>query len=168
MMKRLLLYGLAFASICTIFTSCMPKDELVYAGPDVVEFKNNLLSRVAARQPAGVTLNAVLSRTASVNTRGTDTIYVNLIGPQKSTATDINFSIGAGSTAIAGTHFNFRSTNATKVTIPANSSTGFLLVDMVPGSITGSATFPLVLTLTGNGDIKPSENYKTFTLTLRN
>lgn len=167
-MKRLLLYGLAFASICTIFTSCMPKDELVYTGPDVVEFKNHLLSRVAARQPAGVTLNAVLSRTASVNTRGTDTIYVNLVGPQKSTPTDINFSIGVGSTAVAGTHFNFRSTNTTKVTIPANSSTGFLLVDMIPGSITGTATFPLVLTLTGNGDVKPSENYKTFTLTLRN
>jgi len=167
-MKRLLLYGLAFASICSIFTSCMPKDELVYTGPDVVEFKNHLLSRVAARQPAGVTLNAALSRTASVNTRGTDTIYVNLVGPQKSTPTEIGFTVGSTSTAVAGTHYNFRPAGSTKVTIPANSSTGYLLVDMIPGSIVGSTTFPLVLTLTGNGEIQPSANYKTFTLTLRN
>jgi len=167
-MKRLLLYGLAFASICTIFTSCMPKDELVYTGPTVIEFKNHLLSRVAAKQPAGVTANAVLSRTASVNTRGTDTIYVQLVGPQRAAATEVGFSVVGTSTAVAGTHYNFRPVGSTKVTIPANSSVGYLLVDMIPGSVTGTATFPLVLTLTGNGDTFPSENYKTFTLTLRN
>ena len=167
-MKKILLYGLTLTAICSIFTSCMPKDDLVYAGPDVVEFKNHLFSRTAARQPAGVTANALLSRTVSVNTRGTDTIYVQLVGPQKSVAQQIGFSVATTSTAIAGTHYNFRPAGATTVTIPANSSTGYLLVDMIPGSVTGTATFPLALTLTGNGEIVPSQNYKTFTLTLRN
>ena len=123
---------------------------------------------MAARQPAGVTLNTVAGRTASVNTRVTDTIYVQLVGPQVASATEVNFTVAPTSTAVAGTHYNFKPAGITKVTIPANSSVGYLLVDMIPGSVTGTTTFPLVLNLVGNSTVAASQNYKTFTLTLRN
>lgn len=166
-MKKIILYGFSFICLGLLLGGCMPKDDLTYQGPNVVEFKNHLLGRVAARQPAGVTLNAVLGRTASVNTRVTDTIYVQLVGAQQDSPIDVNFNVAANSTAVAGTHYNFRPAGSTKVTIPAKSSVGYILVDMIPGSIP-SGTFPLVINLTGNGTIGASQNYKTFTLTLRN
>ncbi|RYF20772.1 MAG: hypothetical protein EOO42_11795 [Flavobacteriales bacterium] len=165
-MKKIFIYGLSILTLGTVVFGCMPKDDLTYQGPTVVEVKNHLFSRVATRQPAGVTANTFLSRTVSVNTRVTDTIYVQLVGAQIPAATEIPFTVTG--TAVAGTHYNFRPAGNNKVTIPANSSTGFLLVDMVPGSVTGTATFPLNITLGANGQVAVSENYKTFTLTLRN
>ena len=167
-MKKIILFGLSIITFGLVLGGCMPEDDLTYKGSSVVEFKNHLFSRVAARQPAGVTLNTVAGRTASVNTRVTDTIYVQLVGPQVASATEVNFTVAPTSTAVAGTHYNFKPAGITKVTIPANSSVGYLLVDMIPGSVTGTTTFPLVLNLVGNSTVAASQNYKTFTLTLRN
>jgi len=37
----------------------------------------------------------------------------------------------------------------------------------VHSTVAATQNYPLVLTLTGNDQIKPSENYKTFTLNIR-
>jgi hypothetical protein len=169
-MRKIFLYGFAILGLSLSIIGCMPKDDLEYDGPNVVEFKNHLFGRVAGSQPLGVTANAVLSRTSRVSLRTTDTIFVQLVGPQQSSPIDLNFSVATTSTAVAGTHYNFRPSGATKVTIPANSSVGYLLVDLIPTSIPAASTttFPLIINLEGNDQIKPSGNYKTFTLTLRN
>lgn len=167
-MKKILLYGLTFFCLSICLSSCMPKDDLVYTGPSVIEFKNHLQGRVAASQPAGIVSNGALTRSVRVNTRGTDTIFVQLVGPQLSVASVLPFTVNPQSTAVEGVHYKFNAASPKTVTIPANSSVGYLLVDMIPNSIVGTATYPLVLDLVGTDQIKPSPNYKTFTLTLRN
>ncbi|WP_113638588.1 hypothetical protein [Nubsella zeaxanthinifaciens] len=170
-MKKVILYIFSAVLLGSIMVGCMPKDELTYTGPTVVEFKNHLqgfnTTKLAAMGVSS-TGQTMVSRRVNVNTRGTDTIYVQLVGPQSASATEIGFAVETSSTAVAGTHYNFRPVGANKLTIPANSSTGYILVDMIPGSIAGTATFPLRVTLTGNGTVAPSANYKTFTLTLGN
>ncbi|HEX8609408.1 MAG TPA: hypothetical protein VF679_12275 [Pedobacter sp.] len=170
-MKKIFLYGLTLFGLSLSIAGCMPKDDLEYDGPNVVEFKNHLQSRLAASLPAGATANGALTRTVRVTTRPTDTIYVQLVGPQQSSPIDLNFSVAATSTAVAGTHYNLRPLGTTKVTIPANSSVGYLLTDMVATSIpvaTPATTYTLIYNLIGNEQIKASPNYSTFTLTLRN
>ncbi|PYF77331.1 hypothetical protein [Pedobacter nutrimenti] len=165
-MRKLLLYGLTICGFGLFLSSCMPKDDNIYNGPSVVEFKNHLLGKV--NLPSGVSGNGELSRTESVNTRGTDTIYVQLVGPQRPNPIDIGFAVNGTSTAVEGTHYKFKPAGARKVTIPANSSVGYILIDLVPGSVAAGATFPLSLSLTGTDDVKPSANYKNFVLTLSN
>lgn len=167
-MKKLLLYGLTVFCLSICLSSCMPEDDLVYTGPNVIEFKNHLQGRVTASLPVGVVSNGALTRSVQVNSRVTDTIFVQLVGPQSSAASILPFTVNSASTAIEGTHFNFNAASPKTVTIPASSSVGYILVDMIPNSITGTATFPLILDLVGTEQIQPSANYKTFTLTLRN
>ena len=168
-MKKIFLYIFSTVLLGSAMVGCMPEDELTYTGPTVVEVKNHLQGRVAASLPAGVssTGQTLVARRVNVNTRVTDSIKVQLVGPQSSSPTEVTYIVEANSTAVAGTHYNFRPVGANKITIPANSSVGYILVDMIPGSIAGTATFPLRVTLTG-GTVAPSANYKTFTLTLGN
>ena len=170
-MKKLFIYGLLLFGFSSVLTSCMPKDDLIYSGPAVAEFKNHLFGRVAASLPAGVVsgaTNVALGRRIRVTTRVTDTIFVQLVGPQFTSAVNIPFTIGAASTAVEGTHYNFVPTGARSVTIPANSSVGYILTKPVATSVTGTATFPLILNLGSSDQVKASENYKTFTLTFAN
>ncbi|RYF21653.1 MAG: hypothetical protein EOO42_10175 [Flavobacteriales bacterium] len=170
-MKKIFLYIFSTVLLGTSMVGCMPEDELTYTGPAVVEFKNHLQGYNTTKLAAmGVssTGQTLVSRRVNISTRVTDTIYVQLVGPQSASATEVGFNVEANSTAVAGTHYNFRPVGSNKITIPANSSQGFILVDMIPGSIAGTATFPLRVTLTGNSTVAPSANYKTFTLTLGN
>jgi hypothetical protein len=167
-MKKILLYGLSLFCLSICVSSCMPKDDLVYTGPSVIEFKNHLQGRIATSLPVGVISNGALTRSIRVNTRVTDTIFVQLVGPQLSVASVLPFTVNSTSTAVEGVHYNFNAASPKTVTIPANSSVGYVLVNPVPNSIVGTATFPLVIDLVGTEQIKPSPNYKTFTLTLRN
>lgn len=143
----------------------MPEDDNLWDSTSIVEFKNHLLGRVTASMPAGVTGNAVLTRQISVSLRTTDSVLVQLVGPHSATDTEIGFAVVAEeSTAVEGEHYAFASSSST-VTIPANSSQGHILINPVSGSIP-SGNRRLVLELTGNDLVPPSENYKRFTLTL--
>jgi hypothetical protein len=170
-MKKIFIYGLTLFGLSLSMVGCMPKDDLEYDGPNVVEFKNHLQSRVTASLPAGVTANGALTRTIRVTNRVTDTIFVQLVGPQQSSPIDLNFNVDAASTSVAGTHYNLRPVGSTRVTIPANSSVGYLLTDVVAASIpvtTPATTYTLIFNLVGNEQIKASPNFSKFTLTLRN
>jgi hypothetical protein len=167
-MKKIILYGLTLFCFTMCLTSCMPKDDLVYTGPSVAEFKNHLQGRLAASQPVGVVANGALTRSVRVNTRVTDTIYVQLVGPQLSVASVLPFTVNPTSTAVEGVHYTFNTASPKTVTIAANSSVGYVLVNPIPNSIVGTELKPLIIDLVGTEQIKPSPNYKTFTLTLRN
>ncbi|WP_143053904.1 hypothetical protein [Parapedobacter koreensis] len=152
---------------------CMEERELRYTGPTVVEFKNHLFGRVAGYLPTGVYPNqsgtpmTTLSKYISVETRGKDSVLVQLIGPQLSSDSQIEFSIAENSTAVEGTHFEFESAGSRTVTLPANSSSTYIVYDLIPGSLETGETVTLRLNLIGNDQVGFSQNYSQFTTYLR-
>ncbi|HRJ29977.1 MAG TPA: hypothetical protein PLV21_18160 [Cyclobacteriaceae bacterium] len=97
-----------------------------------------------------------------------DSIRINLVGRQRSTPITVNFAINAASTAVAGVHYNMV-TAGTSVTIPANSSFGYIRFDVLADNINPGEVWNLRFDLTGVDavDVKISENFKTFTRQLR-
>ena len=159
-------------------SSCLPEkqeDILTYNGTNQVEFKNHTLGQSTAvlTQKGIVTAPATqaqteLSRAILINTRVVDTIYVQLIKEQSSTAISVPFQVRSSSTAVEGTHYNFVPANSRTVTIPANSSVGYLLVQPVANSIaTTGDTRTILLDLSTSGTVAVSPNYSSFTLTLK-
>ena len=143
-------------------TGCI-KNELTTLNGSFVEFDATTWNANAA----GITYpfltrvpitNAATPSSQPLLTRqtGSITLRVNLVGAQKSTATDFDVIVVAGeSTAIAGTHYT---AIAGKGSIPANSSFGTVTVTILdPGATTG--TRDLVLQLVNNASISASLNY---------
>lgn len=86
-------------------------------------------------------------------TSGTIRFRVNLIGAQQSTAQTINYSVVAASTtAVSGTHFTIPGT----ITIPANSSFGEAVINVLNPGVSSATPVNLVLEVTGNTNIKPA------------
>jgi len=112
-----------------------------------------ILTRVPAYGRAVNTSDPLLTRNS-----GTVKIRVNLVGPQRSTDTEVSYSVDAASTtAVAGTHYVAL---PGKVTIPANTSFGEISLQILSTSSAPPATVDLVLVITGGADVKPNENYK--------
>ncbi len=157
-----LLIGLAFS-----LTSCFENPSWVYEGAPVVEIKNDRAG--FATQPTNNVANTIRARTVRQGI-SRDSILVQLVGPQQPNPTEVNYTIAPTSTAIEGTNFSVVGTKG-QVVIPANSSFGYLKFQFLPGipaSATPTQTVTLAITLTGNSTVLPSENYKTFTYTIRN
>jgi hypothetical protein len=101
-----------------------------------------------------------------------DSILVQLVGKQSPSDITISYikdpsnpSAPAGVTeAVEGVHYNLVRNNAGEVVIKGNSSAGYIYIDVLESlTSTDPDRVTLVLTLTNQGDIAPSENYKTFT-----
>lgn len=142
---------LKYLLICTLaalgLSSCMEDRDNLYTGPTLVEF---------------ATLSSTKSVTVSATNVQNDSLLVQLVGPQQTAALALNYTLDATSTAVEGTHYTLPTKGT--FTIPANSSFGYIRYSVKPGSIT-TGTFKAIFTLTGNDAIKPSENYKIYTLT---
>jgi len=103
----------------------------------------------------------------AANARGTDSILVQLVGPQRSTPTVINYSVRPASTAVEGTNYSFIPASARTVTIPANSSSAWILIN-IPATADASGTSKvLAIDLLGASDAAASANYAKFILTIR-
>lgn len=191
-MKNIFKYYLVILCIGFMFSGCLPdpaKEGLVYKGPTVVEFKNQNLGMLRAPLDAkGVyrcTAQTDSSRTvnqnanssfrcntaealAAANARGTDTVFVQLVGPQRSSDTELTFGIKSLSTAVEGVHYDFRPAGNRKVIIPANKSVGYILIDIKPtGLTTAGESVRLGLDLLGNDEIKATKFYDDFYVTFR-
>ncbi|WP_345955506.1 hypothetical protein [Mucilaginibacter sp. PAMB04168] len=148
MKKNIIFACLAFAVF--VITACK-KEYDTYEGSSVVEFSPAVKSRSQG----------------TVATPGYDSVKVQLVGPQRSTAAELNYTVDASSTAVAGTHYTIANTG--KLTLPANSSFGWIRVNLIPGSIPTNSTAnqrKLVLKLDGNSELPASVNYRTYTLTI--
>jgi hypothetical protein len=156
-MKKLALSTFIF--IATLFTmvGCIKQNDLTFKGLQV-EFDAASWNA----RGAGVTW-PVLSRvppygmpvaaTDPLITRASGTIRfrVNLIGAQQATAQTINYSVVAASTtAVSGTHFTIPGT----ITIPANSSFGEAVINVLNPGVSSATPVNLVLEVTGNSTIK--------------
>ena len=132
-------------------SSCFKDMKVIYADMQV-EFQETVV-----RAPTAGKLYPLISVNNGV---GVQTTRVNLVGPQRPTATEIKVSLDASNTtALDGTHFKLG--NNGTVTIPANSSFGDLSIEILKAPAQAGKTVNLVLKLDGNStDIKPSENYR--------
>ncbi|MDQ6608645.1 MAG: DUF4843 domain-containing protein, partial [Bacteroidota bacterium] len=115
---------------------------------------------ILTRQPAAGRASSSSFASDSTITRrsGTVQLRVNLVGGLRATDTEVTYTVDqTASTAVAGTHYT---TLPGKVTIPANSSFGFINVPILnPGATSGSVD--LVIKLTGGTNVTVSPNYNT-------
>jgi hypothetical protein len=186
-MKKIKLYSLLLVCITTL-GSCIKNDDIVYNGQlaeiDAASWNANaagvtypiLTRRAPENRPISTSLDSTLRRW-SVTTR----VRVNLVGAHSakdetvgykvftSPITSIAFpatisgqtpALGAATLAVtdavSGVHYG--ALNG-KVTIPANSSFGYIDIQILnPGATAGQAKF-LGIELDATGTIKPSTNY---------
>ncbi|GAB2529327.1 hypothetical protein [Rufibacter soli] len=183
MMKKILNYAFILLAGTFSLASCLPEDNeeaLKYQGPTYVEFKNQTLgvlastlrargvvtstaqtdsSRVIAAKQYSTTSGTTTTTTAA---RTVDSVLVQLVGPQKSTPTEVKFEVIAGATAIQGTDYTLDASNTgNKVIIPANSSFGYILLKPIVGGSAAGTTKRVGFKLL-DGEVKASPNYDTF------
>ncbi len=171
-MKKIISYISILFVACAVITGCLPEKAdtaLEYKGPTVVEFKNFTLGQTTtALSGKGVSIAAADAQTDSthtvmLNTRGTDSLLVQLVGPQSSSPIVVNYTVRAANTAVEGTHYNFVPAGARSVTIAPNTSSAYILISMIPNSIpVVGDTRLLAIDLTGASGISPSANFKVF------
>jgi hypothetical protein len=156
-MKKLALSTFIF--IATLFTmvGCIKQNDLTFKGLQV-EFDAAswnargagvtwpVLSRVPPYGMPVAAADPLITRAS-----GTIRFRVNLIGAQQATAQTINYSVVAASTtAVSGTHFTIPGT----LTIPANSSFGEAVINVLNPGVSRTTPVNLVLEVTGNSTIK--------------
>lgn len=149
-MKNILKYTFVIGLISLMFTACK-KEYQTYKGPSVVEFSPAIKSRSQG----------------TVAAPGYDSVKVQLVGPQRPANLELSYTIDPKSTAVEGNHYTIP--NLGKLIIPANSSFGYIRVNLVPGSIPNNLTASqkkLIFNLVGNTEVPASVNYQTYTLTV--
>ncbi len=169
-MKKLALSTIVFAAALFTMVGCIKQDDFIFKGLQVefdaaswnargagVEWP--VLTRVPAygmpvlNAPITTVSPAIPADPLITRTSGTIRFRVNLIGAQQATAQTINYSaIAASSTAVAGTHYTIPGT----LTIPANSSFGEAIVNILNPGVSSTTTRSLVLEVTGNSTIQPA------------
>jgi hypothetical protein len=202
-MKITLRYIVALVFSGGLFSGCLPDpadEALVYKGPTVVEFKNHTLGMIASSvdAPNGLDARGILSTTGSVQTdssrvislvgykptaartvspRTVDTVYVQLVGPQRSSDTQVQFetfdasirnAAGAITTAnaVEGADYTLEPAGTRSVVIPANSSVGYLLIRPIVSNFTGTQRKRVGIRLLGATDAAPNPRYDTFYVTM--
>ena len=139
-----------FFIVC--FASCV-KDttNTTYLGPDLVEFANP--NYIAPINPTAKTV-------ATTTTPKNDSMYIQLVGPQRSTGTSVTFVVDAASTAVAGTDYSLSTPSPVEIA----PNTSGIKIRVVLNKVT--AQKKLIINLTGGDKVTPSANFKTFTFTL--
>ncbi|MCH7402866.1 DUF4843 domain-containing protein [Belliella kenyensis] len=140
-----------FLILCSLTTTACFEvyEDRYYFTDKLVEFQN-----------AVVTNNATGRNYPLINQRSVGTVryQVNLIGGHLAQDQVINYRIlEEESNAQSGVHYNIA--NVGSFTIPANSSFGFIEVERLAFQRPGTTNFILVLELTGNENVAPSNNY---------
>jgi hypothetical protein len=175
MLKKYIIYPVALFVLGTIFMGCFPEKSetaLIYDGPVVAEVKNFTFGQLAAVLTAKGVVSSVAqtdsSRTVLLNVRGTDSVLVQLVGPQSAGLIDVNFRVRSTSTAVEGTHFNFNPVGVRKVTFAPNTSLAYIKLDMLPNSLTTvGEQRTVIIDLLSDGQVKPNPNYNKFIVTIR-
>jgi len=175
MLKKYIIYPIALFVLGTILLGCFPEKSetaLIYNGPVVAEIKNFTLGQLTAvLNGKGVVASVAQtdsSRTVLLNSRGTDSVLVQLVGPQSASPIDINFRVRSTSTAVEGTHYNFIPANVRKVTFAPNTSLAYIRLGLVANSLTTVGDQrTVIIDLLSDGTVKPNPNFNKFIITLR-
>jgi hypothetical protein len=156
-MKKYIIQTLFIIATMFSLTGCIKQDNIL-----IKELQVEFDAASWNARGAGVTYPIItrlppygmpLAATDPLITRASGTIRfrVNLIGAQQATQQTLNFSVVAtGTTAVSGTHFTIPGT----IVIPANSSFGEAVVNVINPGVTSATPVILVLEVTGNSLIK--------------
>jgi hypothetical protein len=156
-MKKYIIQTLFIIATMFSLTGCIKQDNIL-----IKELQVEFDAASWNARGAGVTYPIItrlppygmpLAATDPLITRASGTIRfrVNLIGAQQATQQTLNFSVVAtGTTAVSGTHFTIPGT----IVIPANSSFGEAVVNVINPGVTSATPVTLVLEVTGNSLIK--------------
>lgn len=175
MLKKYIIYPIVLLVLGTIFVGCFPEKSetaLIYNGPVVAEIKNFTFGQTAGVLNAKGVVAAVAqtdsSRTVLLNVRGTDSVLVQLVGPQSASPIDVNFRVRTTSTAVEGTHYTFNPAGARKVTFAPNTSLAYIKLNLIANSLTTVGEQRTVaIDLLSDGQVKPNPNFSKFIVTLR-
>ncbi len=169
-MKKLLFVFIAFLAFAA--TSCIENEDIVFKGElvemDAATWNANtagkdypILTRVPGDNRVVLTTDPSITRTS-----GKIKFRVNLVGAQIDTEQQIKYEIVPNETwvsgtndakpAIEGTHFK----TARTLVIPANSSFGYIEVEILNPGVALDTQKLIVIELQGNDRIKPSTNEK--------
>ncbi|WP_439881263.1 hypothetical protein ACSX1A_19245 [Pontibacter sp. MBLB2868] len=172
-MKKIFLAFLTFIALAT--TSCIENEDIVlkqdFVELDAATYNSNALDKdypVISRKPTPgrqvytATTNGWPADPSINRTSGTVQLRVNLVGHQSDVAQELTYVVVPNETyasgtinadaAVQGTHFNVSG----KVTIPANSSFGYIDVEILnPGTALATEKL-IVLELAGNDKLKPN------------
>ena len=132
-------------------------DATTYNAPGV-----GLTYPILARVPA-VGTSTPTSAPLITRTSASFTVRVNLVGAQRSTVTDFTYTLNAASTAVAGVHYQ---TLSGVGTIPANSSFGFITINVINPGVSSTVPVILVLELTKNANFDINFNYSKIGLSI--
>ena len=100
-----------------------------------------------------------------------DSILVQLVGPQRTSDIRVAYEIGEAPegtvAAIEGDNFTFENAVEGELTIKAGTSSGYIYLN-IPESLnsTSADRVVLLINLTDDSDVAPSQNYRTFTYTI--
>lgn len=157
--KTLSIFASLFVAI--VMVSCFEDP-----GTDFL-FEGSFLEINEATTTAGADVGKAYERLNNGSTKR-DSIRINLAGSHRSTPITVNFTIDATSTAVAGVHYNLITTGGS-VTIPANESYAYVYFEVLPDNIEPGEVWKLKFNLTGSSqsDIELSENFKSFTRSIR-
>jgi hypothetical protein len=160
-MKMKSIYKLfMFVGLLTFVSACYDDP-----GTDVLLDNVAVLEINEATTATGLDISKSYNRTTD-GKRIKDSIRVNLVGPQRTTPINVTFAIDPASTAVAGTHYALITSGS--VTIPANSSFGFIYFEIIDDNILPGETWKLKFSLTGgDGDVTVSSKYGVFTRSIR-
>jgi hypothetical protein len=162
-MKKYLLKTFMFILSAGLLVSCFEAEDKSFKGPEEFQFNNQSLGRIA-NTITGITAQTLVAKTVNQATVRLDSVEVQLIGVQKSAAIEINYSVDATSTAVAGTHYTLVSPNS--VTLAPNKSSTYIKYNVLTGIPSGGAPVKFILNLDGTPEIPGSANYKRFTVTI--
>lgn len=170
-MKKYSLYTLALSALM-VFSSCIKQIDKRFSGDTVIEFDATVLNsattpytyHVATRTPPyGIPTTTANSSPITRTMTAPVKLRVNLVGAQRSTDETISYRVVTNVTptapnalAIENTHF----TTGTSFVIPANSSFGEVIINIVNPGVSSTTPREVHLELLGNDNIKPSANYK--------
>ncbi len=136
-----------------VFAAGCVKDttNTTYAGPDLVEFANP--NYIAPLNPTAKTV-------ATTTTPKNDSMYIQLVGAQRTSGTKVTYEVDAASTAVLGTDYSISTPSPLEIA----ASTSGVKVRLVINKVT--AQKKIIVNLTGGDNVTPSANFKIFTFTL--
>jgi len=162
-MKYIKYYTIVLALLVAGLSSCIKDEPIVLQGSsvefDAATYNVNaagltypIITRLVRYGEASNNADPLLTRLS-----GLVKFRINLVGPQRSTATTVTYQVVAtGTTAVSGTHFTTTGTT----TIPANSSFGEVEIQILNAGASTAGPRDLILELIGATDLPPVENEK--------
>lgn len=148
MKMKLIFKTLAFMGIFTLVSACYED-----AGIDILPGGESFLELDRAGQATPVVNNTFLRR--NDGTTYPLSVQVNIMGRPRPTATIVNFTFDAASTAIPGLHYN-QITPGTSITIPAGQNTANIEFEVLADNIEAGEIWRMILAVS-SPDVQSSQ-----------